>query len=321
MWVRAFRSGLFLGSRWPLMVLALWLAQLAIALPAAFVVGHRLAGSIEGTLAEDRLLEGFDTAWFGEFEDEARGVARTFHPSLISGGAFFLNLERWLSGELWEGTPAIVGAGLVWAAVWTFLLGGVLGRFVRARTGAKRAPFLRDSARWFVRFARLALISAPLYYLVYRLSDWMLRGLAERLRDGIVEGAALLWTLGAVAIVALALTAVHCSFTYAKIGAVLDDRRSMFLAALRGAAFVALNPWRTLSLHAAFFGIGFVAVFLYHALSPGVGQTTWTGIVAVFAGAQVFLIFRLWLRLSCLGAETALFVGVTRPESEADAPK
>lgn len=315
------RTGLLLGLRWPLVLLSIWGLQLLLAVPAAVAMGSELARSFGGTLAEDRMLEGFDSNWYAEFSESARGLVASFRPSLIKGGPFFQNLEQWLDGTLFGVFPGLLGVAGAFAAIWLFFLGGLLPRYTAAVSrGATTtetdtvtkiptgpAAVIRDGGRFFFRFVRLLSISTPLYYLIYRLHGWFYEGIEERTRDSTVEGSVLMWTLAALAAVALLLTLVHLIFTYAKIATVKDDRRSMFLAAGRGALFVLKNPTTTLTLHISYAVVAFILLLLYHTLAPGVGQSTWLGVGIAFAVSQAFLILKLYLRLSRLAAETALY--------------
>ena len=101
--------------------------------------------------------------------------------------------------------------------LWAMLLGGVLERFARPQWASGAASFIRSSGRYFLRFVRLALLSAPLYYVVYRLYATGNERLADWTRDVTTERTVLFYSLILAAITALLLVAVHTSFAYAKI--------------------------------------------------------------------------------------------------------
>ena len=91
----------------------------------------------------------------------------------------------------------------------------------------------------------------------------------------------------------------------------MEGRRSMLLAALRGVGFVIANPGRTLGLYYGVALVGALALAVYSLLAPGVGQSSWVGVLFAFVVGQLFLIVKLILRLALLGGETALYRSLT----------
>ena len=83
--------------------------------------------------------------------------------------------------------------------------------------------------------------------------------------------------VGLEEITAILLTVVHVCFTYAKAATVVDDRRSMLLAAIRGVAFVVAHPFRTFGVYLAPAIVSVVLLVLYGLMAPGGGQTTRVG--------------------------------------------
>lgn len=304
----------------PGMLLGLWLINFAVALPMAGVMAYSLGRSIGGTLVHERLRAGFDMEWFAEYRALARGLETTFSPTLIGGGAFFANLEDWLTGDLFRGFPGLVGVGVIYMLLWAMLLGGVLERFARPTGASGAASFIRSSGRYFLRFVRLALLSAPLYYVVYRLYATGNERLADWTRDVTTERTVLFYSLTLAAITALLLVAVHISFAYAKIATVLEDRRSMVFAALRGLAFVLSHPFQTLGLYLLFALISVVGLVLYTIMGPGVGQDTVGAVFAAFGIGQLFLFLRLTLRISLLAGQLELYQQLTGIQPVANEP-
>jgi hypothetical protein len=74
------------------------------------------------SVVQEKLRAGFDTGWYGEFQANARGLETTFTPTVVGAGAFFNNVEAWLSGELFTSVPALVGLGVGYLLLWAFLL-------------------------------------------------------------------------------------------------------------------------------------------------------------------------------------------------------
>jgi hypothetical protein len=95
-----------LGS--PRLLIGLWLANLVFALPFAWMIGDSIEQSVGGSLVHEKLRTGFDTGWYGEYADRARGIETTFRPTVTGAGAVFHNLESWLTGKLFHEFPAVV---------------------------------------------------------------------------------------------------------------------------------------------------------------------------------------------------------------------
>ena len=305
--LKAMFTGIGRALASPGLVVGLWLAGFLVALPLAAVISASLHDSFGSSLVSDTMREGFDEGWYGEYRSEARGLERTFTPSLSGAGAFYENLEDLLTGGLFGGFSGLVGVGLLFALLWSFLLGGVIDRLSTFGAPQRRGHFGRMGGRFFFRFVRLAVISAVFYYLVYRLHGWTFDRLEVITRDWTVERSVLLASLVGYALIGLLLILVHISFDYAKIATVLEDRRSMLLASLRGFGFVLSHPGRTLGLYLALLLVSAAMLAGYAWIAPGAGQSTTTGVLAAFAIGQLYLLARVGMRVALLGGEVDLF--------------
>ena len=302
----AFAAGLVRARRSWRVVLLLWAVNLAVALPFAAAVAGEIRGSLGHSRVHRDLLAGFDAGWHGELQAEAGALGKTFGPELLGAGAFFENLERWWRGDLFSVPPALVVAGLLHAAAWAFLLGGVLERLARPGGGA---GFFAACGRHAFRFLRLTLLSGVLYYLIYRLARAGFGAIEEASRDVTSERTVLLWVLAGAALTVLLLALVRVVFDYAKIAIVTHGRRSALAAAWAGARFVASRPFATLGLYAAFALLGALLLALYALLPPFAGVATWPTVILAFLVAQLALAAKIALRLALLGAEAALLTG------------
>jgi hypothetical protein len=125
-------------------------------------------------------------------------------------------------------------------------------------------------------------------------------------REVSVERTAFLWRLGLYAIFGLLLIAANAIFDYAKVRAVVEDRRSMLFALLAGFRFVRRNAGAAATLY-LLNGLLFVGILaLYAAIAPGAGgagPVMWLG----FAVSQIYLLARLWVRLVFVASEVSLF--------------
>jgi hypothetical protein len=294
-----------LGS--PRVLIGLWLVNLLFALPFAWMIGESIDRSVGPSLVHENLRSGFDGGWYGQYTDEAGGIEATFKPTLVGAGAVFHNLESLLTGKLFTEHPAVVGVGVGYGLLWAFLMGGLLDRFARPAEKAVRARFAQAGGLYFFRFVRLAMISGVLYFLVFLLHGWIFRWLERATRDVTSEWVVLWSSLGVYLLTAFLLTLVNMSFTYAKIATVVENRKVMLLAALRGIGFVFSFPGKTFGLYYGLIGVSGVLVILYALVAPGAGQTNLLTIALAFMAGQIYLVAKLVVRLTLYAGQTHLF--------------
>ncbi len=297
----------------PGLIVWLWLVNLVVALPAAWVMTDSLRSSIGASLVDEKLTESFDMGWYGEFETKAKGLDTTFTPTVTGVGAFYNNLESWLYGDLFKEFPGLVGLGLVYALLWALFLGGVLDRYSGGDFNLTR--FFCAGGRFFLRFIRLAVLSGIFYYLIYRFSGWLFSRIEEWTIDITVERTLFFYTLLAAGLTVFLLTFVNMAFDYAKIVTFKEERKSMLLAALRGFGFVFSNPAKTMGLYYGLGALGIVMLALYASMAPGANQSTVSGVAFAFFIGQAFLVVKLMLRLMFYAGQMALYEKISAAPS------
>jgi len=245
--------------------------------------------------------------WWSEFTAQAGPLGQTFEPRIIGFAAVLDNLSAVLDAEA---RPApIVWLGGFYLLVWLFLSGGILDRYGRARPTYSH-EFFTACGVFFLRFLRLVPFMALAYYVLFAVVHGALfdETFAALTRDVTVERTAFFMRLGLYAVFGALLLLVNVIFDYAKVRAVVEDRRSMVGAIAAGARFVRRNAASVAALY-VLTGALFIALLLLYALvAPGAASTgagVWIGVVIT----QLFLLGRLWIRLVFLASETALFQG------------
>ena len=287
----------------PRLLAGLWLLNLAVALPGALVVGESVRAALGGSLVAEDLERGFDLRWYGEYEARARGLEKTLRPTVAGAGAFLDNLEALWSGNLFGGFRGLVALGVVYALLWTFLLGGVLERLCRPGSGVS---FWAAAARRFPRFLALALMAGGLYLGLYLSARRVFPWIEDRTRDVTAERTVLLFNLAAALVLVALLLAVRTACDYARIALVLDERRGVVRGALAGAGFLLRRPLGPLGLVGALGLAGAVLLALYGWLAPVAGPASAFGVGVAFLWGQVAVAGRIALRLMLLASEAAL---------------
>jgi hypothetical protein len=194
--------------------------------------------------------------------------------------------------------------------VWLFLAGGIIDRYARDRP-TRSYGFFAACGVFFWRFLRLAVVMAAGYLLILSIVEpWLFgKSVYGRItREMTVERSAFLVALGLWALVWLAVGFLNLIFDYAKVRAVVEDRRSMIGAVRAALGFVGRNKGAAVLLYAFDFALFVLVVAVYALVAPGAGRggaSLWVGFVV----SQIYIAARLWVKLVFWASETALFQG------------
>jgi len=301
--VSAFLDGLMRVKRAPWLVISLWLSTLALALPLSLALHTLIGDHLGSSMAAQSAAAGMNYDWWNEFLAQTSGVGRTFVPAILGFAAILQNLSGVADAS---GPPSpvvwVVAAQLL---VWTFLMGGVLDRL--ARDGAiGAAAFFGACGVYVFRFLRLAVVAGAVYALLFiTVHRWLFDALYPRLLEDLtVERTAFAYRAGLYLVFGVLVVLANLVFDYAKIRAVVEDRRSMIGALGAGLRFVRRNLGATVGLY-TLNSLGFLAVLLLYYLSaPGANANA-----LAFAVGQLFIVLRVVVRLQFAASQTALFQG------------
>ncbi len=304
----SFLHGLGRVLKSPALIVWVYLASLAVALPLATIVRGRIATHVGGSLVEQNLREGFDLDWYGEYEEQASGLAATFGPVVIGHMALVENLERLLDGELLTSERTLLAAGGLFLVFWAFLVGGILDRFAHPGEPHSRARLFGHGGEFFWRMFRLLIISALLYLVIFRFIASPLHDFVETAtRDVTAERTVIFWTALVYLLTGLLLFVASMALDYAKIAVVVEKRRSSVLAFVRGLGFVFQHPGKSFGLYALLVAMAAAVMLIYGVFAPGAGQSDWVAVLIAFAVGQAYLVVRILVKLWFLSSQTILF--------------
>lgn len=194
--------------------------------------------------------------------------------------------------------PALAAVVVVYLAAWTLFSAGAIDRYARDRP-TRGAGFFAACGVYGPRLLRLALIAGLVYWAIFRAVHPWLVGAAPP--GAGVPPAVLARYLG----FGLLLALVGLVFDYARVRAVVEDRRSMLGALLAGWRFVRRRPAACLGLYAAN-GAAAAAVVGAYAVTapaaPGGASFGWA-----FLAGQVYVAARLAAKLFFYATEIAYF--------------
>jgi hypothetical protein len=299
----AFLDGLMRVKRAPWLVIGLWLSTLALALPLSLALHALIGDHLGSSMAAQSAATGMNYDWWNEFLAQTSGVGKTFVPAILGFAAILQNLSGVADAS---GPPSpvvwVVAAQLL---ISTFLMGGVLDRLARDRAiGA--AAFFGACGVYVFRFLRLAIVAGAVYALLFiTVHRWLFDALYPRLiEDLTVERTAFAYRAGLYLMFGVLVVSANLVFDYAKIRAVVEDRRSMIGALGAGLRFVRRNLGATAGLY-ALNSLAFGSVLLlYYLAAPGA-----TANALAFAIGQLFIVLRVVVRLQFAASQTALFQG------------
>lgn len=204
---------------------------------------------------------------------------------------------------------AAAGLGVLYLLVNIFLAGGIVAALaVERRISFRR--FLNDSSRYFGRYFRLFILLGIVMGLAVAGYDAWLSDLVDDLQKEATTGRdSFLWRCLFVGGLFIILTFTLMVFDYAKIRTVVERRRSVFLATLFALGFSLRRIWRTVPL----FGLNLVIVgilfALYLLVENQLSNATVVSAVILFVVQQIFIVGRIWMRLSFFSTQMAYFRG------------
>jgi len=287
----AFADGWGRVLRAPAILFGVFAVTWLVAFPAGRLIGQAGGGPPVGVFD---VIEGLPTGFYP-----------TFTPTLLGTERFVRRAYGFLAGGTRD--VGLVAAAATTLLVWTFLLGGILDRYARRRPVRAQA-FFGACGVIFFRFLRLGVIAALGYVLIFGLVHPLLFPPDYPWVTGVndaVNASPLLTPLYAVFLLLAGFWSAVVD--YARIRAVVEDRRSMLGAILAGWRFVLAHPLETFGLfllNAAAFGlllwVALTAVTSRNAIViSGVGLTAAAGIL--------YLLVRLMLKLVFFASQTAFF--------------
>lgn len=318
---------------WGLVALLLAVNGFVAALLAA-PLAATLRRDLDKTQAASNMMYGFDHVWWSHWWEGQSGWTQSFSPDIFGVGFAFKNVDLLLKGQLparllarpadrreeepeEPGEPGIssviLGLGLLYLVVQTFLTGGLLGVFRSQQGSWTLRSFLHGSGFYFGRLARVAVLALLADYLLFRLNAPFARWADRRALEAASEQTANAWSLGRHALLLLGLLLVNMLSCYAKVIVVLEERSSAVLAFLSSLSFCMANLARALG---HYLSLVLLAVLLLAVWGFLDGHWTTIGYktqIVTLLLMQGFVAGRIALRLALLAGQTALYRKLSAP--------
>ena len=275
---KAAGSGIATASRRPRLLLILWVINVLFALlitgPFFALFSSDLGHSLLG-----RNLQVLDFIWLGDLLFRYQDMA----PAALA---------------------AVTIPVALYALVYIFLNGGIIGRLLDGEGRTTPQTFFSDCGRYFWRFVRLFLVSLLFYALAFGVVLEALSALLKPVSEKALTEWPDFWASALHSVAALLfLSLVHMIFDYARILVVSEDDRRVLHALKTALRFVGKRFFRAWFLY-FLVAAGFVAGTAVYCL---VGQAipsealAWTGLGILWG--QVFIAFRLWTKMVFFAAQ------------------
>ena len=303
--LHAWRDGIRRVASAPAILIGVWVMTTLVSLPLTLAIRTEIAGHLGNSLAADAAARGMNYEWMQEFADQATGLGTTFRPTIVGFAAVLDNLSAYMDNV--PRPAAVAGASGAYVLLWLFFSGGIIDRYARNR--ATRANgFFSACGAYFFRFLRLAIVTFVVYGLLFgALHPWLFNTVFPRLTRNVnVERTAFLIRAGLYLVFGLLLAAANIVFDYAKVRAVVEDRRSMFSALVASFRFIRNNAAAAVGvylLNVVLFALTLAAYAFIAPSAGGIGIMVWAGFII----GQTYIAGRLCVKLLFWASETALF--------------
>lgn len=301
----AFRDGIRRVNGAPIVVAGVFLLTLLVAFPLSYALRGMIEAHLGASLAADSAAAATNYDWWQEFSSQASGLATTFVPSITGFGAVLDNLDALLENAPLAAT--IAGATGAWMLLWSFLSGGIIDRFARARP-TRSHGFFAASGTHFWRLLRLGLVAWLVYaFLFGYVHGWILQDAFGRLTENVaVERTAFAIRLAGYLLFGVILVICNVVFDYSRIRIVVEDRRSAIGGLLAGLRFVRRHAGPVFGLY-LLNGVAFgILVLIYALISPGAPRGVLSMWLVLLLG-EVYIVGRHYLKLLFYASETAFF--------------
>ncbi len=301
----ACRDGIRRVNRAPSVLIGAWILSVLVSLPLALLMSSLIQEHLGGSLAAGAAADGVNDDWMQEFAAQSGDLGSTLRPGVIGFAAVVDNLSAFLDNS---GRPlALIMAAWVYVVLWLFLAGGAVDRYARDRATHAHGFFMTAGV-FFFRFLRLGVLMAVVYGLLFGLlHPWMFNRVFPRfIHDVTVERTAFFIRVGFYAAFGLILVALTIVFDFAKVRAVVEDRRSMLGAVASAMRFIGRNVRAVVGLYLMNAVLFLLVLAVYAVIAPGAAGSGWHTWMAVLVG-QLYVLARSWVKLVFWASETALF--------------
>jgi len=332
--LEALRRGVTgLGRNWGLVVLA-FSVNIALALLLALSLASQLERDLDHTGVSASMMYGFDYDWHTHWSEDQEGYTRSLAPDVFGTGFVLRNVDLLLRGfvpgrmfqeagrELQAALPParrprgldllLLGLGVLYLVVQTFLTGGLLGVFRAPQGGWTLRGLIHGSGFYFGRLVRVGLLGLGLAGIVFAVNVPFARWVDGLAREAVSEQTALALLLGRRFLLLIAILVVHMVASFARVIVVQEERQSAALALVSSLGFCSRNMMASAGQYGVVLFFALVLLGAWASVDARLLVVGWKSQIAAFALFQAFVLGRIGLRLALLAAQLELHQALGR---------
>jgi len=301
-------QGFRTASKTIMMVILLFVINLAFSLLLAVPMYRSLQKSIGTSMVGERMAKGFDYLWWEEFRDQGQGLEMTFRPSLIGKGALLDNLEGLIQMQFLELPSSLIILGLFYIILHTFLAGGILSVFNQPDPHFTMRRFFEGTGKYFFRFFLIMLLSWLFFIIIgFFARDGLYSILDNAAKNARTELTPFFLGIFFYAIILFLILFIQMVFDYARIRLVAEEEKDIIHTSVRAFGFVFKNLGSTLGLYYMIFLSSIVISILYVVIKEAIPQSHLATIILAFIILQSFIFAIIFIRCWLYSSEMKLY--------------
>jgi len=260
----------------------LYIFTLLFALTAALPFKSAIANDIDSSMAAFKLLKDFDYPTYTNFMHLFGNTIKPLYKVALFLGVFYTIFS-------------------------VFFSGGIISSFVNKEKSASLSKFWADSWTYLSRFFRLFIYILILQIIVALLVFFPVAAIISSINSSIQSEATYFYiAITGVIIYLFLLTIIILISDYTKIMMINDKALRPFRTMIRSFAYVFRHFFSVYGMNLLFIISGIILFIIYFFISDKVGMTSGFTIFVMFLIQQLFIICRLFLKISVYGGEVSL---------------
>jgi hypothetical protein len=196
--------------------------------------------------------------------------------------------------------------GILYLIINIFFAGGILKIFIEEKKFSLK-EFFSGCVEYFSRFLRLFLFSLMfiIIAIIFYLAISSLFSLFTE--NATTEHAPLLLFILKILITGIMLAIINMLFDYARIMTIVNDFYGMYKTIKQALMFVMMSVRQTVSLYFLYVITLIVILLIYLFVESFISVTGWLTILIFFLWTQLFVISRMWIRMSFFAGQYSFY--------------
>ncbi len=238
----------------------------------------------------------------------------------VSGFALDTFQDFWsLHGDEFRSLGFVaLGLGALYYILTVFVTGGIVATLA-AQQHVSFRRFVRESGRCFVGFLRMTVLLGVVIAGVVMVYNAALGPYVDEQREAATtDRADTLWMLVGMGVAAIAFSLVLMVFQYARIRFVVERRRSVVRASFAALWFSIRRCVRVVPLFYLNGVMTLVLAIVYVGIAGSFSNADLKSSLMLFGVQQLWILSRVWMRLSFYATGVALFESIDSKRDEID---